>query len=232
MTTARNAAAPVAPPVARPAPAPGDRRPARRLLACGILAGPVLLGTGLAQVFTRDGFDLERHALSQLALGSWGFVQVANFLVTGALVVAAARGLRGALGSGGAAVWGPRLLACFGAGMLVAGVFVADPGYGFPAGTPDGPGPISWHGAGHGAGFALAMVSWTAAMVVLARAFAVRGDRAQAAVCVVALVVAAAVAAVPWTGSFGLRAIVLSAVQLAAVALLCARALRTAVPSV
>ncbi|HZG88747.1 MAG TPA: DUF998 domain-containing protein [Pseudonocardia sp.] len=228
MTTARNAAAPTAPLVARHAPAPRDRR----LLICGILAGPVLLGTGLAQVFTRAGFDLERHALSQLALGPWGFVQVVNFLVTGALVVAAARGLRGALGTGGAAAWGPRLLAGFGAGMLIAGVFVADPGYGFPAGTPDGPGQISWHGALHGVGFALAMVSWTAAMIVLARAFAVRGDRAQAAVCVVALLAVAAVATAPSLGSFGLRAIVVSAVQLAAVALLCARARRAVRPSV
>lgn len=231
MTMTRKAAA-VAPLAARHSSAPRDRRSARRQLTCGILAGPVLLGVGLAQVFTRDGFDLDRHALSQLALGPWGFVQVVNFLVTGVLVIAAARGLRGVPGSGRAAVWGLRLLVCFGAGMLIAGVFVADPGYGFPAGTPDGPGQISWHGALHGVGFVVAMASWTAAMIVLARAFAGHGDRAPAAICVVALVAAAAVATTPSLGSFGLRAIVLSAVQLAAVALLCARALRAPVPSV
>jgi hypothetical protein len=76
------------------------------------------------------------------------------------------------------------------------------------------------------------MVSWIAAMIVLARAFAARGDRAQAAVCVVALVAAATVATAPSLGSFGVRALVLSAVQLAAVALLCARALRAPAPSV
>jgi hypothetical protein len=232
MTTTRNAAIPVAPLAAPHSSAPRDGRSARRLLTCGILAGPVLLGVGLVQVFTRDGFDLDRHALSQLALGSWGFVQVVNFLVTGVLVIMAAHGLRAALGPGRAAVWGPGLLAWFGAGMLIAGVFVADPAYGFPAGTPDGPGRISWHGALHGVGFAVAMVSWTAAMLVLTRAFAARGDRAQAAVCVVALMAAAAVASAPSLGSFGLRAIVLSAVQLAAVALLCARALRAPVSSV
>jgi hypothetical protein len=226
MTTTRNASHSVAVAV------PTDRRSHRRLLTCGILAGPVLLGVGLAQVFTRDGFDLDRHALSQLALGPWGFVQVATFLVTGALVIAAARGLRGALGAGSGAVWGPRLLAGFGAGMLIAGVFVADPAYGFPAGTPDGPGRISWHGALHGVGFAVAMASWTAATIVLARAFAARGDRARTAICVVALVAAAAVATAPSLGSFGVRAIVLSAVQLTAVALLCARALRAPAPSV
>ena len=212
-------------------PAATDRRSARRLLACGLLAGPVLLGVGLAQVLTRDGFDLDRHALSQLALGPWGFVQIAAFLVTGALVIAAARGLRCALSPGRGTVWGPRLLVGFGAGMLIAGVFVADPAFGFPVGTPDGPGPISWHGALHGVGFMVAMASWTAAMIVLAAGFIARGDRAQAAVCVVALVTAAAVATAPSLGSFGLRALVLSGVQLAAVALLCAKALRTAAPS-
>ena len=224
MTTTSHAATAIAP--TAPTTAPTAPRSAWRLLACGLSAGPVLLGVGLVQVFTRDGFDLGRHALSQLALGPWGFVQIASFLVTGALVIAAARGLRGALGPGRGTVWGPRLLAGFGTGMLLAGVFVADPAFGFPVGTPDGPGPISWHGALHGVGFMVAMASWAAAMIVLARAFGTRGDRAQAAVCVVALVAAAAVATAPSLGSFGLRALVLSAVQLSAVALLCAKALR------
>ena len=225
MTTTSHTATAVAP------LAPMDRRSARRLLACGLLAGPVLVGVGLAQVFTRDGFDLDRHAVSQLALGTWGFVQIANFLVTGVLVIAAARGLRVALGPGGGAVWGSRLLAGFGTGMLIAGVFVADPAFGFPVGTPDGPGPISWHGTLHGVGFVVAMVSWTAAMIILVRAFTVRGDRAQGAVCVVALVAAVAVATAPALGSFGVRALVLSAIQLTAVALLCARALRAPAPA-
>ncbi len=68
MTTTHNAATSVAPLAGPDSPAPRGRRSVRRLLTCGILAGPVLLGVGLAQVFTRDGFDLERHALSQLAL--------------------------------------------------------------------------------------------------------------------------------------------------------------------
>ena len=55
--------------------------------------------------------------------------------------------------------------------------------------TPDGPGPLSWYGVVHVGGFALAMVSWTAATVVLARA--------RAVVCVAALVVA--VANLDWT---------------------------------
>ena len=40
-----------------------------RLLACGIVAGPLFLAVGLIQAFTREGFDLSRHPLSLLSLG-------------------------------------------------------------------------------------------------------------------------------------------------------------------
>jgi len=224
LTTTRGAVPPVD---GSSGPTISDLRRTRLQLITGIVAGPVLLGVGFAQIFTREGFDLDRHALSQLSLGSWGLVQIANFLVTGVLVIVAALGLRRALGPGRGTVWGPRLLAWFGGGMLVAGVFVADPANGFPAGTPDGVGPMSWHGILHSVGFAVAMVAWTAAMIVFARAFVARGDRARCAMCVFALVAAAVVAVAPQVGSFGWRAILLSAVQFAAVAVLCARAVRT-----
>ena len=43
----------------------------RRLLACGIVAGPLFLVVALVQALTRDGFDLSRHPISLLSLGSW-----------------------------------------------------------------------------------------------------------------------------------------------------------------
>jgi hypothetical protein len=199
----------------------------RRLLAAGAAAGPLFLTAALLQVLTRDGFDLERHALSQLALGRGGWVQIGNFLLTGALLVIASRGLRAALGPGVGAVWGPRLVAGFGAGMLVAGAFVADPAYGFPVGTPDAPGQISGRGALHALGFAVAMLSWVSACVVLARAFAARGDRRTAVICLLALAAAALVAACPPLGAFTVRLVLLSAVQLGLVAAVCARLARS-----
>jgi hypothetical protein len=197
--------------------------PPRRLLAAGVAAGPVFLAVALVQAFTRDGFDLERHAVSQLALGPGGYVQIANFVLTGALLVLASRGLRRALAPGVGAVWGARLVAGFGVGMLVAGVFVADPAYGFPAGTADGPGQISWHGAVHALGFAVAMVSWVSGCVVLARALAARDDRLAAGACVLALIGAVVVGASPAAGAFTVRLVLVSAVQLGLVAFLCAR---------
>jgi Protein of unknown function (DUF998) len=58
-----------------------------------------------------------------------------NFLITGALVVAFACGLRPALRRGGAGIWGPLVIALVGVGLAGAGVFTADPRGGYPAGT-------------------------------------------------------------------------------------------------
>ncbi len=71
-----------------------------RLLACGIVAGPLFLTAGLTQAFIRDGFDLSRHPLSLLSLGDLGWVQIANFVVTGALFIACAVGMRRVLRPG------------------------------------------------------------------------------------------------------------------------------------
>src|SRR5262245_34018346 len=109
----------------------------RFLLRCGMLAGPLYLAVSLAQAFVRDGFDLGRHPLSLLANGPGGWVQTANLAITGLMVIAAAVGFTRALGSKSRGLtW---FLGAFGAGMIVAAVFPADPVDGFPPGTPEGP---------------------------------------------------------------------------------------------
>jgi hypothetical protein len=112
---------------------------ARMLLACGLAAGPFYLIVALVQAFTRDGFEITRHAVSLLSLGPLGWIQVANFAITGALVLACALGLRTALRGtrGGAA--GPTLIAVYGAALIASGVLPADAGFGFPPGTAEGP---------------------------------------------------------------------------------------------
>ncbi|MDD7933346.1 DUF998 domain-containing protein [Actinomycetospora straminea] len=125
----------------------------RSLLGYGVLAGPFYVVVGLAQALTRDGFDLARHDLSLLAAGPWGWIQVANLVLTGLMTVAAAVGMSRALrllGGGPGSVWGPRLVAAYGVGMVGAGVLVADPMNGYPPGTPDGPpATVSVGGVGH-----------------------------------------------------------------------------------
>ncbi|MDT7722777.1 MAG: hypothetical protein QOE94_3788 [Mycobacterium sp.] len=133
-------------------------RVTKSLLGYGVIAGPIYVLAVAGQMATRDGFDPTRHAASQLANGDLGWLQIATFLVTGAMTIAAAVGVRRALGPGRLSAWAAGLLAAYGAALIAAGVFRADPSDGFPPGTPPGMGEISWHGLGHftvaGIGFA------------------------------------------------------------------------------
>ncbi|RAY15558.1 DUF998 domain-containing protein [Actinomadura craniellae] len=149
---------------------------ARPLLGCGIVAGPLYVGVSVAQGLVRDGFDFGRHAWSMLANGPYGWIQSANLILVGILVVAFAAGLRRA-GAGRAASW---LVAVFGAGMVAGGAFPADPGFGFPAGTPDGPGTASLSGTLHLALSGVGFVCLVVAAFLLARQFAPVWTRAVA----------------------------------------------------
>ena len=143
-----------------------------RLLGFGVIAGPLYLVVGIAQALVRDGFVFARHPLSVLANGPGGWIQTANFIVTGAMVIAAAIGFRRALAPTSRAVsW---FLGAFGASMLVAAVFRADPMDGFPPGTPNGPpttiSPMGLvHFAAGGLGFVSLAVSCLIAAWVMSR---------------------------------------------------------------
>jgi Protein of unknown function (DUF998) len=190
----------------------------RRLLAAGIVAGPLFLGTWLTQALTREGFDLTRHPISLLALGDGGWIQIANFVVTGALYVGCAAGLRRALGGERGGTWGPRLIGAFGFGLIVAGAFVADAGAGFPAGAPAGAPVMSWHGLLHELGHVIALLSWTAAAVVFARRFRALGQRGAAVATVASILGVVLVSAWPDPASFTVRIVLATAIQFAFVA--------------
>jgi len=155
------------------------------LLACGVIAGPLYLIAGLAQAFTRPGFDITRHDLSLLSNGDLGWIQVANLIITGLLVIASAVGMRRALHDGRGKTWGPLLVGVYGLGLIGAGIFKADPAMGFPVGTPADAMTISAHGLLHfitgGVGF-LALI---AACFVFARRFATLHQRGWAAYSVI-----------------------------------------------
>src|SRR5919108_2509645 len=102
-------------------------RVTKSLLGYGALAGPLYVTVVLVQAAIRPGFDLLHDDASLLANGSLGWIQIANFLLTGACVLAFAVGMARATGG-----WAPRLVAGFGIGLIGAGIFVADPMNGFP----------------------------------------------------------------------------------------------------
>ena len=154
-------------------------RVTRSLLAYGVIAGPVYVAAALAQALARPGFDLSRHQWSLLANGHLGWIQIANFAVTGLMVIAFAAGLRRVLG-GGAGSRAPGLVTVYGASLIAAGIFRADPALGFPAGTPEGPGPISWHGLVHFAAGAVGFTCLAIACFAVARWYVAEGRRGWA----------------------------------------------------
>ncbi|MFI1811191.1 DUF998 domain-containing protein [Streptomyces sp. NPDC020422] len=159
-------------PVVSAAPVP--RSAARWAATGGVVAGPLFLAVGLVQGFTRDGFDFTRNAISQLALGAAGWIQTASFVLTGALLIAGAAGLRRVLRGGPGGTWGPVLVGVFGASFWVAAAFPADAGAGFPVGAPETP-VMSGHGAVHMFGGMVGYLALCAAFFVLARPLAARG---------------------------------------------------------
>jgi hypothetical protein len=108
----------------------------RSLLGYGAVVGPFYLAVGLIQAFVRDGFSFARHPLSVLANGTGGWIQTANFVLTGLMVIAAAVGFRRMPAPKlRAASW---FLGAYGALVLAGAIFRADPMDGFPPGTPLG----------------------------------------------------------------------------------------------
>ena len=158
---------------------------ARRLLACGILAGLFFAGGSFIQGATRPGFDLTRQPLSLLLLGDLGWIQFINFELSGLLSIAYGVGLRRTLRPGRAATWAPICLYAFGAGLIFAGIFKPDPSMGYPPGAPEGnPPTMSVSSALHGVGFFVCLLSVIVGAAVLARRFSADRERGWEAYCV------------------------------------------------
>lgn len=173
---------------ARP-PARSSRARRRALLSAGALAGPLYVVVSLVEVVSRDGFDPARNAWSQLANGDLGWLHSATLIVAGLLVVAGALALPGR--------WARLGVALYGAGLVGAGVFTADPGRGFPPGTPETvsvttPGIL--HFVCGGVGF----VGLVAACFVVARTAFPLFSRVTGAVFGVAFVAMAATGGAAW----------------------------------
>ena len=119
----------------RPADFDGAAAVTRSLLGWGVVAGAFYLIVGLVQALTRDGFDLGRHPLSLLMLGEGGWMQRANLILSGLMVLAAALGFFRAMGRAGSGTRAGILLGVFGLGLVGSGIFPPDSMAGFPPGA-------------------------------------------------------------------------------------------------
>ncbi|HEY8281511.1 MAG TPA: DUF998 domain-containing protein, partial [Leifsonia sp.] len=144
----------------------------RSLLGYGMVAGPFYIVASLVEAISRSGFNLAQDDWSLLALGAFGWIHVTVLILTGLMVIAAAVGLFRELRSQGDRTLAAWLLGGFGAGMVGAGIFPADPANGFPPGTASGAtSSISWHGALHLAFGGLGFIAFTVACIVIAIRF-------------------------------------------------------------
>ena len=106
-------------------------------LACGVAAGPLFVSTFTAIGAKRSGYDWRRHAVSSLADGRGGWLQRANFIVTGSLCCIVAHGLaRSPKQTAGPRVV-PALTFAVGGGLIGSGLFVTDPVAGYPPSASD-----------------------------------------------------------------------------------------------
>jgi hypothetical protein len=205
----------------------------RNLLYCGIIAGPLLLfiASSLISAFTRTGFDLARHPISLLSLGSLGWIQIANFVVSGILYVLGAVGQRAALRGSRGGSWGPLLVGLSGVGLIIAGVFTTDPGAGFPPGAPSGAPTMTWHGLLHEIGFILTFIGAIGACAVFARRFSALGRRGWMVAALMAPVAALVAASWPDLETLSVRLVIASTILFGFLTAVFAQVLKTSAKS-
>jgi hypothetical protein len=143
----------------------------RVLLACGIVGPPLFIVTFLIEGATRPHYSAWRNYVSSLGAGPGGAVQVANFIVYGLLSLAFVVGLRRVFSTGKGSIAGPCFLGIYGLGLLVAGIFVTDPGLSYPPNPPAGA-LHTVHGMIHGLAGLIVFTTLPAATFALARRFA------------------------------------------------------------
>lgn len=148
---------------------PTSPRVTRYLLTCG-LAGPAFLIAVLVQDALRPGYEPLHHFVSELSNGPYGWIQSANFLVAGTLLLGFALGLRRALPDGRGRLAAPVLTGICGAALVWAGVFTMDPAPGWPVGGTGTPHPTT-AGQLHGYAPIAVFLSLAALAFVMARRF-------------------------------------------------------------
>jgi hypothetical protein len=156
---------------------------ARTALIAGAIAGPLYVGVGTLEAVLRPGFDIRIHSLSLLANGPWGWVHSAMMVVSGLLTLIGALGLANTQQHVGRRSYAMIIgLIVYGLGIATAGLLRADPGEGFPIGTPPGP-PVlvTTSGIGHLVAGGIGFIGLIVACLACARRSARVGDRLWAA---------------------------------------------------
>src|SRR5215831_15560951 len=154
-------------PIETPTQGAGEQLVATRLLlACGAIGSLLNIVVLLILGAIRPGYNAWQIPDSSLELGEGGWIQITNYIVSGALVLGFAIGLRRVLRTGRGSTWGPILLGLYGLTFIVTGIFVTDPVLGYPPGASSAP---TVYGTLHNLFGQLQFISLIAACFVLAR---------------------------------------------------------------
>ncbi|MGV9985779.1 DUF998 domain-containing protein [Streptomyces olivaceus] len=107
----------------------------RGLLRGGAVGSALFIVIFLINDMVKPDYDPVRDAVSEAEIGSGGWLQIANFIVSGLLITASSVAVAKAVNR-----WTGVLVALVGAGLALAGVFVSDP-------VPTD--QATWHGTIH-----------------------------------------------------------------------------------
>ncbi len=117
------------------------------LMSLGGIGAVLFTAVYLILGITRPGYDAWQQPISALSLGPGGWVERANFIIFGVLLVLAAVGWWRFLEPRKGAFWFPLLQTIGGLALIGAGIFSMDPFPGYPPGTT--PGASTLHGTLH-----------------------------------------------------------------------------------
>jgi hypothetical membrane protein len=127
----------------------------RELLVCGVVGALLFIAVLLVNDAVKPGYEPVRDFVSEAAIGRGGWVQITNFLVSGALITVFSLGLRQTVSR-----WTAWLVRAFGICLMAAGAFVSDP---VPSDHQ------TWHGVAHNLVSVVVFGAVTAACFTAAR---------------------------------------------------------------
>ena len=96
------------------------------LLWAGVVGPPLFVAVFLVLGVIKPRYDATAQFVSEGSIGEMGWVQILNFIVLGALMLAFAPGLWVSFAGQVAGRAGAALMAVFGIGLVLSGVFVTD----------------------------------------------------------------------------------------------------------
>lgn len=97
----------------------------------------------------RGAYSPLKFAVSSLSIGEYGWIQRANFMISGMLIFFGAFGFKAATPLLQQRVWIIRLMALSGVGLMGAGIFSSDAVYGYPLNEPLALAQFTWRGHLH-----------------------------------------------------------------------------------